>query len=140
MSYLIDTCVVSELRKPIPQDSVLTWFQACDEKDIYISSLSLGELRYGISILPGGKRRNDLQIWFNELVEAFSGRILPVTEGISIICGNMRAKARKSGLSLPVIDGLIAATAEAHQMILVTRNTDDVGTTGIPILNPWHQA
>jgi len=140
MSYLIDTCVVSELRKPIPQDSVLAWFQACDEKEIYISALSLGELRFGISILPGGKKRNDLLVWFNELIEAFSGMILPVTEGISIIWGNMRARAKKNGLTLPVVDGLIAATAEAHQMILVTRNTDDVETTGISILNPWQQA
>ena len=140
MSYLIDTCVVSELRKPMPQESVLAWFQACDAAEIYISALSLGELRFGLSILPDGKRKNDLLVWFNELIEAFAGKILPVTEKIALIWGSMRAKAQRNGLTLPVIDGLLAATAEAHQMVLVTRNTDDVASTGIPVLNPWQQA
>ncbi len=137
MSYLIDTCVISELRKPVPQASVLAWFHACDEDDLYISSLSLGELQFGISTLPDGKKKNDLLLWFNELVLAFSERIVPVSTSVAIIWGNMRAKAQKSGITLPVVDGLLAATAEAHQMILVTRNTDDVAAAGISVLNPW---
>ena len=140
MSYLIDTCVISELRKPAPQESVLAWFQACDEEDLFISSLSLGELCFGISILPEGKKRNDLSFWFNELIEAFLERILPVTESVAIIWGNLRAQAQKSGSAMPVIDGLLAATAEAHRMVLVTRNIDDIQAAGISILNPWLQA
>ena len=139
MSYLIDTCVISELRKPAPQESVLAWFQACDEEDLFISSLSLGELCFGISILPEGKQRNDLSFWFNELIEAFLERILPVTENVAIIWGNLRAQAQKSGSAMPVIDGLLAATAEAHRMVLVTRNIDDIQAAGISILNPWLQ-
>ena len=139
MSYLIDTCVISELRKPAPQESVLAWFQACDEEDLFISSLSLGELCFGISILPEGKQRNDLSFWFNELIEAFLERILPVTESVAIIWGNLRAQAQKSGSVMPVIDGLLAATAEAHRMVLVTRNIDDIQAAGISILNPWLQ-
>jgi len=139
MSYLIDTCVISELRKPAPQESVLAWFQACDEEDLFISSLSLGELCFGISILPEGKKKNDLSFWFNELIEAFLERILPVTESVAIIWGNLRAQAQKSGSVMPVIDGLLAATAEAHRMVLVTRNIDDIQAAGISILNPWLQ-
>lgn len=139
MSYLIDTCVISELRKPAPQESVLAWLQACDEEDLFISSLSLGELCFGISILPEGKKKNDLSFWFNELIEAFLERILPVTESVAIIWGNLRAQAQKSGSVMPVIDGLLAATAEAHRMVLVTRNIDDIQAAGISILNPWLQ-
>lgn len=140
MSYLIDTCVLSELRKPAPRESVLAWFQACNEEDLFISSLSLGELYFGISILPEGKRKNDLLFWFNELVEAFMERIIPVTESTAIVWGNLRAKAQKGGCILPVIDGLLAATTDEHRMVLVTRNTDDVLATGIPFFNPWLQA
>ena len=137
MSYLIDTCVVSELRKPVPQASVLAWFQTCAEDDLFISSLSLGELQFGISVLPDGKKKNDLLLWFNELVEAFSERIVPVSSSVAMIWGNMRANAQKSGLTLPVIDGLLAATAGAHQLIFVTRNADHAAAAGISVLNPW---
>lgn len=137
MNYLIDTCVISELRKPVPDESVLTWFQGCDAEKLYISSLSIGELHYGISLLPDGKKRNDVVIWFNQVVEAFSGRVLAITDVVSIIWGNMRARARKKGLLLPVIDGLLAATAEAHQLVLVTRNIKDMGITNALLHNPW---
>ena len=72
MNYLIDTCVISELRRPAPQKSVLEWFQTCKGENIYISSLSMGELYYGVSILPNGKKKDDLLVWFDQLADAFS--------------------------------------------------------------------
>lgn len=139
MNYLIDTCVVSELRKPVPDESVLTWFQSCDAEKLYISSLSIGELHYGISLLPDGKKKNDVMIWFNQVIDVFSGRILSITDVVSIIWGNMRAQARKKGLVLPVIDGLLAATAEAHHLVLVTRNIKDMEITGALFYDPWER-
>lgn len=137
MNYLIDTCVISELRKPAPQESVLAWFDACREESLYTSSLNIGELQFGLAMLPAGKKKNDLLIWFAQVIEAFSGRILPVTDVVSLVWGNMRAKAQKNGKTLPVIDGLLAATAEAYDLVFVTRNTVDVEITDIQTFNPW---
>lgn len=90
MSYLLDTCVISELRKPAPQDTVLSWFDSCGEEDMYISSLSIGELHYGISVLPEGKRKSDLLVWFGQVCDAFADRILPITTAICIIIRSPR--------------------------------------------------
>jgi toxin FitB len=137
MKYLIDTCVISELRRPSPAASVLSWFDTCDESKIFISSLSIGELHHGISRLPDGKRKNDLLTWFNQITEAFSGRILPITDKTSIIWADMRTKAESNGTQLPVIDGLLAATAQENELIFVTRNTKDFAITGVIMHNPW---
>ncbi|HHV62526.1 MAG TPA: type II toxin-antitoxin system VapC family toxin [Firmicutes bacterium] len=131
--------MISELRKQAPQKSVLSWFDSCKEEQLYTSSLCIGELHYGISILPDGRKRNDLLVWFDEVCEAFSNKILPITATICIIWGHMRARARRDGKTLPVIDGLLAATAQVHDMILVTRNTADVEITGVRVLNPWKE-
>lgn len=137
MKYLIDTCVISELRRPSPAASVLSWFDNCDESKIFISSLCIGELHHGISRLPDGKRKNDLLTWFNQIKEAFSDRILPITDKTSIIWADMRTKAESNGTPLPVIDGLLAATAQENELIFVTRNTKDFAITGIIMHNPW---
>jgi toxin FitB len=137
MKYLIDTCVISELRKPYPTASVLDWWRNCDESHIYISSLSIGELHYGISRLPEGKKKLDLLTWFTQIVEAFCGRILPFNDKTCIIWADMKANAANNGIQLPVIDGLIAATAQENDLILVTRNTKGFAITGIIIHNPW---
>lgn len=137
MKYLIDTCVISEFRKPAPQESVLNWFNACDERQIYISSLSIGEIHYGISRLPDGRKKNDLLIWFEQVIANFTGRILPITDTTCIIWADMRTKAENNGVQLAVIDGLLAATAQEYSLNLVTRNVKDFNATGIHIFNPW---
>jgi predicted nucleic acid-binding protein len=137
MKYLIDTCIISEFRKPIPEESVLKWFNACDENQIFISSLSIGEIHYGISRLPDGRKKNDLFMWFDQVITTFSGRIIPITDTTCTIWANMRAKAENNGVQLSVIDGLLAATAQEYSLIFVTRNVKDFVITGIQILNPW---
>lgn len=137
MKYLIDTCVISEFRKPLPQESVLTWFNTCDEKQIFISSLSIGEIYYGISRLPDGKKKNDLLIWFDQVIAIFKGRILPITDTTCIIWAGMRTKVVNNGVQLAVIDGLLAATAQEYSLNFVTRNVKDFNATGIQIFNPW---
>jgi predicted nucleic acid-binding protein len=139
MKYLIDTCVISELRKPEPHPAVLGWFGSCRAGDIFISSLSMGELQYGISVLPDSKKKNDLMIWFNQVTVSFGDRVLPVTREIGITWGNLRAEVKSRGRILPVVDGLLAATAITHDLIFITRNTVDIQMTGVSILNPWQE-
>lgn len=139
MSYLIDTCVISELRKPDPSPEFLGWFQSCKAEHLFISSLTLGELYYGISILPKGKKRDDLFIWFNEVRDAFGDNILTVNDDTGIMWGELRAKAKNIGKPMPVIDGLLAATAITNKLALVTRNIEDFQITGLQILNPWQE-
>jgi len=137
MSYLLDTCVISELSKQSPDKSVLEWFKNCPDNRIYISTLTLGELQYGIELLPSGKKKNDLIAWFDEINSYYSEIALPVNNSISLRWGEMRAILRGQGVQLPVIDGLIAATSIEHNFILVTRNTSDFESTGVQCLNPW---
>lgn len=125
------------MRKLNPNPSLLSWFHNCKAEAIYISSLSLGEIHYGISLLPEGKKKTEIAQWFEQVVDAFSERILSVNVDTCVLWGSLRAKARQKGFDLPVIDGLLAATAKLHQMILVTRNINDVKETEIQLLNPW---
>jgi toxin FitB len=137
MNDLIDTCVISEMIKPFPEVSVLSWWDSCIKSQIYISSLSIGELHFGISRLLNGKKKDDLLAWFKQIVIIFSGRLLPITDKTSIIWAEMRTKAERKGVQLPVIDGLLAATAKEHDLIFVTRNIRDVDITEVVIYNPW---
>jgi len=137
MSYLLDTCVLSELCKPEPSESVLKWFEHCSGENIFISSLTLGELQYGIELLPEGSKKNDLINWFDQIADSYQEFAVSVSHEISIRWGELRAQLRKRGIQLPVVDGLIAATAIESNFILVTRNSSDFEHTGVRILNPW---
>jgi toxin FitB len=137
MNYLLDTCLISELRKPKPRQSVLNWFEAVDERYLFISALTIGELRYGIALLPDTARKKDLAAWLINIEESYAEVIIPVDEAVAGKWGEMRASARVSGQSLSVADGLIAATCSTYTLTLVTRNEKDFLVTGIEILNPW---
>lgn len=137
MSYLLDTCVISELCKKAPDNAVIDWFVNCPEDRLFISSLTLGELQYGIELLPVGKKKNDLIVWFEEINTLYSEIALSVDNKISLRWGELRAQLRQKGFQLPVVDGLIASTAIEHNYILVTRNTSDFEATGVQCLNPW---
>jgi predicted nucleic acid-binding protein len=137
MSFILDTCVVLELTRQKPDVNVFDWFKRCDEDLIYISCLTMGELRYGIDILPEGKKKNDLVMWFNNFDESYKEFILPVTGSISKRWGKERAKYKKMGFQLPVIDGLIGCTAIEYNYTLVTRNVVDYEKMDIQLLNPW---
>ena len=137
--YLLDTNVISELTKLRPEPKVVSWFQATSEELLYLSVLTIGEIRKGINSLPRSNKRVLLESWLgNDLVLRFAGRILEVNLDIAERWGLISAQAKLAGTPLAVIDGLMAATALHHNLTLVTRNTKDVQVAGISTLNPWN--
>jgi predicted nucleic acid-binding protein len=136
--YLLDTNVLSELIKPEPDVNLLHWVDQTGEAVMFLSVLTLGEIRNGIARLRPGSRRKLLESWLQvDLRSRFENRILAVDEAVADRWGAISAVAAAKGKPVPVIDGLIAATAMHHDLQLVTRNTSDVAGTGVPVLNPW---
>ena len=136
--YLLDTNIISELTKLQPERKAVSWFQATSEELLYLSVLTIGEIRKGINSLPRSNKRVLLESWLvNDLVLRFAGRILDVNLDIAERWGLISAQAKIAGTPLAVIDGLMAATALHHNLTLVTRNTKDVQVAGISTLNPW---
>lgn len=133
--FLIDTNVISELIKPKPSPKVVGWIDANDEQLFHLSVLTLGEIRRGIVQLPHSRRRTDLAAWLNgDLLTRFAGRILHINEEIADRWSHI---AGTKGATIPVIDGLLAATAIHHNLTLVTRNIRDMAQTGVVLFNPW---
>ncbi len=138
MKFLLDTCVVSELIRKKPSSAVVDWVDAQDEEHCFLSVLTLGELRKGIELLSSGRRKWGLQNWLdNDLLERFDGRILDVNVDAAERWGADGAAAQQNGRQIPAVDGLIAATAATHGLVVVTRNVKDMESSGVPILNPW---
>jgi predicted nucleic acid-binding protein len=136
--FLLDTNVLSELIKPKPDAKVVQWIDGADEAILFLSVLTLGEVRNGIARLRLGSRRGRLEAWLQvDLRGRFQDRILPIDEAVADRWGAISAAAVAQGKPVPVIDGLIAATALHYDLILVTRNGSDVAGTGVAILNPW---
>jgi predicted nucleic acid-binding protein len=139
--FLLDTNVVSELVKPRPEPTVVHWIQATEESLLFLSVLTIGEIRKVISSLPSGNRRALLESWLgNDLVMRFADRILSIDFEIAERWGLLSAQAKSSGVLLPVIDGLLAATALHHNLTFVTRNASDVKLAGLSVFNPWMRA
>lgn len=136
MKYLLDTNVISELRKSQCHLKVKTFIDNIPAEDLFICALTMGELSFGIEKLPTGKKKHELAIWFySKLPEWFKERIIPLDTEVMIEWGRIRAFANRT---LPVADTLIAATAITHHMILVTRNISDFkDIEGISLFNPW---
>lgn len=138
MSFLLDTCTLSELVKPAPNPALLAWFAEQDELTLHIATVSVGELMNGIARLAAGKRKKFLGIWLREnVVERFGERVLPLSLGIALRWGELQAKQEKRGKPQPAIDGLIAATAIHHRLAVVTRNIGDMEASGVTLINPW---
>lgn len=138
MRYLLDTCVISELAKRPSNRNVVRWIEGCDEEAVCVSALTIGEIQKGIGKLAEGARRFSLQHWLDgELKERFAGRILAVTEEVAQAWGLIQAEAEIRGAPIPTIDGLIGATAVAHNLTVVTRNERDMIRTGARVVNPW---
>jgi predicted nucleic acid-binding protein len=136
--FLLDTNVISELVKPRPETRVVSWIAATDESLLFLSVLTIGEIRRGISSLPSTTRRATLEAWLDSsLLVRFNGRILPIDQGVADRWGRLTGSpaARKS--PIPVIDGLLAATALHHNLTLVTRNSSDIAAAAVPIFDPW---
>lgn len=138
MKYLLDTCLISELVKKEPNPGVVNWLDEQDEQTLFLSVLNLGELQKGISKLPDGTKKDELQAWIGlDLVERFAGRILDIDLETAICWGRIQGEAERAGEKLPVMDSLIAATAAAHGLVVVTRNVRDMERCGVRVCNPW---
>jgi len=136
--YLLDTNCVSELVRIKPEPRVVSWMQAAEETLLYLSVLTLGEIRKGLAGLPQGKRRTHLETWLEiELGARFAGRILPIDVSVADRWGLLVASAKREGRTLSAIDGLLAATALHHNLTVVSRNVSDFADTRVQVLNPW---
>jgi predicted nucleic acid-binding protein len=136
--FLLDTNVISELISPKPEPRVLEWMEAADEAMLYLSVLTLGEIRKGAAARPQDKRRTRLETWLEvELPARFGRRILPIDAAIADRWGLLTAEAKRKSKVLPVIDGLLAATALHYNLTVVSRNSSDFTTTPVQVLNPW---
>lgn len=137
MSYLLDTNVISELRRKKPDTAVLEWFAGRRASTLFLSVLTVGELRKGVELVLEPGRRMALLDWLEtELPNYFLGRILPVDARVADRWGRMLASA---GRPVPAIDSLLAATAVCYGLTLVTRNLRDFNQFGIDIINPWQR-
>jgi predicted nucleic acid-binding protein len=138
MSFLLDTNVVSESTKPRPNPGVVAWLAAVDEDNVFLSVITLTELRYGVERLAQGRRRKQLDRWLQQdLPLRFEGRILPIDALVADTCGKLVARTESLGRPIEARVAFIAATAQVHQLTLVTRNVSHFETTVKSILTPW---
>jgi toxin FitB len=136
--FLLDTNCISELVRANPSPAVLRWVETADERLLYLSVLTLGEIRKGIAILPSGARRTKLETWLEvELKMRFAGRILSIDSSVADRWGIIAAAAKRTGRPISAVDGLLAATALHHGLALVTRNVADFATAQVQVVNPW---
>jgi hypothetical protein len=138
VAYLLDTCVLSELAKPRPDAGVVRWLEEADETALYLSVLTFGELEKGIARLAPSARRRKIEQWVRqELAARFQGRVLAVDAKVAERWGGLSGAAEARGEPLPVVDALLAATGDVHDMEVVTRNTADLERCGARCVNPW---
>ena len=135
--FLLDTNVASEMVKLKPHPGVVRWMAEADETLLYFSVVTLGEIRKGIASQADAARRALLESWLAGLAARFSERILPVDLAVADRWGHITGFCKAKGITVPVIDGLLAATALHYDLIFVTRNTEDVQGTGVDTLDPW---
>jgi predicted nucleic acid-binding protein len=141
LSFLLDTSVISELVKEVPDDRVIEWLKRTDEAALYLSVLTIGEIEKGIAKLPVSSRREKLETWVRrDLAERFRERLLVIDATVAATWGRLAGEAEARGEPLPVIDGLIAATSLAHDLTVATRNIGDFERCGARCFNPWMQS
>lgn len=138
MSWLLDTCAISEYAKRAPSRNVIAWLDAQDELSMFISVITLGEIEKGILKLRAtdAHRSQRLTAWLGLVEQRFAGRILPLDSASLHVWAQLSANAELAGKPLPVMDGLIMATAQCHGLTVVTRNVQDFAHYP-QVLNPW---
>ena len=139
MRYLLDTCVLSELVKPGPAPGVMTWMAGRKADELFVSAMTLGELQRGVAKLPLSRRRNELQLWLQQVEDGFGERILPFGRDAAHAWAQMCARAEAVGKPMAAFDSIIAATAVEHGLALVTRNVQDFAAAPLMLINPWEQ-
>lgn len=137
MNYLLDTCVISELVKPTPNEAVINWMSHTPNERLFLSVITIGEIRKGITKLPESKKKNQLTNWLNTLLEDYQERIYPINIMVAENWGIIQGKAENNGTPVASVDSLIAAVAQTYNLIVVTRNENDFASTNVTILNPW---
>ena len=140
MKYLLDTCVLSECTRRMPDPRLLDWLAAAaKEGDFYVSVVTIGEIAEGIAALPDGDaRKSRLSAWFaTEILDLYRDRIVAFDREAALVWGRIKGAGRRAGLVRPDLDAQIAATALVHGMTVVTRNIDDMAHTGVPVINPF---
>ena len=137
--YLLDTCVVSEYIRKQPKMKVIQWLDLQPEENLFISAISIGEIKKGIVKIEYShpKKYQKLNEWLHNLIQRFDQRILALDRETLIEWGDICGNFEQSGSKLPVIDSLIAATAITNQLTLVTRNESDFSSINVPLYNPW---
>jgi len=138
--FLLDTNVLSEPTKPRPDLNVLHWLELQDEDHLFLSAISIAKIQRGIALIGGGKKSASLSAWLkSDMLLRFERRIIHVDEEISLAWGDLMGVAKKLARPLSSMDGFIAATAIAKNMVLATRNTKDFDFLNIAIVNPWEE-
>ena len=137
MGHLLDTCLLSEVWKPSPNPGVVRWLSGTIEEELFLSVLSLGELKKGIEKLSAGKRKDRLLRDYGLVRSRFSSRVLPVNDMVAERWGDLSASAEHAGRHLHVVDGLLASTALVFGLTVVTGNVADFASIPVPLENPW---
>jgi len=138
LNYLLDTCIISELVKPTPNENVINWLNQTPNERLFLSVITIGEIRKGLTKLPESKKKNRLTNWLNTLLEDYQARIYSINLTIAENWGNIQGKAENNGTPLASLDSLIAAVAYTYNLIVVTRNESDFTASNVTLLNPWN--
>lgn len=135
---MLDTCVLSEFTRRKPDENVIRWLDSIDEDKLFISVITVGEIQRGIERLPESHRKTELLVWMNnQFIVRFGQRIIPLDTSTMLLWGSLTARLEHAGQPLSVMDGLVAATALQHSLIIATRNITDFQPCGVQFINPW---
>ena len=137
MTYLIDTNVACEPTSKTPDERVVTWLAARGPEELFLSAVTVAEIRYGVEASPDGARRRALERWYAESIAGRPNIVLPIGLEVADAWGRLRRRAERERRAMPALDAFIAATAETYGLILVTRNVRDFEVWGGPVFNPW---
>ncbi|OQX01618.1 MAG: VapC toxin family PIN domain ribonuclease [Desulfobacteraceae bacterium IS3] len=137
MRYLLDTCLISELSKSVPNQKVIEWLKKISSDSLFLSVITIGEIRKGLSKLQSSEKKERLTDWLDTLLKLYRKRILSIDLRIAEKWGLLQGNAEKIGKPMSSVDSLLAATAIVNNLTLVTRNESDFEVGEVPIINPW---